>query len=168
MTILKEISLDKLSFNPFEKISKEWFLITSGNKHNYNTMTANWGMMGYIWNKPIINCFVRPQRYTYEFIDNNDLFTISFFDADKKEALSFCGTKSGRDYDKAKETGLTPISIDNTVSFEEANLVFVCKKLYNQNLNNNCFLEKELIEKFYPQADFHKSYIGEIIKVYSK
>lgn len=168
MSILKEISIDDLSFNPFNKIGKEWFLITSGNISNYNTMTASWGMMGFLWGKPVINCFVRPQRYTFDFIENNDLFTISFFENDKKDALTFCGTKSGRDYDKAKETGLTPLDVDNCVTFSEASLVFVCKKMYTQNFEKNNFLQNENVEKWYANNDFHKSYIGEIIKVYSK
>lgn len=168
MNTLKEISIDDLSFNPFNKIGKEWFLITSGNISNYNTMTASWGMMGFLWGKPVINCFVRPQRYTFDFIENNDLFTISFFENDKKDALTFCGTKSGRDYDKAKETGLTPLDVDNCVTFCEASLVFVCKKMYTQNFEKNNFLQNENVEKWYANNDFHKSYIGEIIKVYSK
>lgn len=168
MNTLKEISIDDLSFNPFNKIGKEWFLITSGNINNYNTMTASWGMMGFLWGKPVINCFVRPQRYTFDFIEKNDLFTISFFESDKKDALTFCGTKSGRDYDKAKETGLTPLDVDNCVTFSEASLVFVCKKMYTQNFEKNNFLEDDNVEKWYANNDFHKSYIGEIIKVYSK
>lgn len=168
MNTLKEISIDDLSFNPFNKIGKEWFLITSGNISNYNTMTASWGMMGFLWGKPVINCFVRPQRYTFDFIENNDLFTISFFENDKKDALTFCGTKSGRDYDKAKETGLTPLDVDNCVTFSEASLVFVCKKMYTQNFEKNNFLQNENVEKWYANNDFHKSYIGEIIKIYSK
>lgn len=168
MNTLKEISIDDLSFNPFNKIGKEWFLITSGNISNYNTMTASWGMMGFLWGKPVINCFVRPQRYTFDFIENNDLFTISFFENDKKDALTFCGTKSGRDYDKAKETGLTPLDVDNCVTFCEASLVFVCKKMYTQNFEKNNFLQNDNVEKWYANNDFHKSYIGEIIKVYSK
>lgn len=168
MNTLKEISIDDLSFNPFNKIGKEWFLITSGNISNYNTMTASWGMMGFLWGKPVINCFVRPQRYTFDFIENNDLFTISFFENDKKDALTFCGTKSGRDYDKAKETGLTPLDVDNCVTFCEASLVFVCKKMYTQNFEKNNFLQNDNVEKWYANNDFHKSYIGEIIKIYSK
>lgn len=168
MNTLKEISIDDLSFNPFNKIGKEWFLITSGNISNYNTMTASWGMMGFLWGKPVINCFVRPQRYTFDFIENNDLFTISFFENDKKDALTFCGTKSGRDYDKAKETGLTPLDVDNCVTFSEASLVFVCKKMYTQNFEKNNFLQNDNVEKWYANNDFHKSYIGEIIKIYSK
>lgn len=168
MNCLKEISIDELSFNPFDKIGKDWFLITSGDINNYNTMTASWGMMGYIWGTPIINCFVRPQRYTFDFIEKNDLFTISFFDEDRKDVLSFCGSKSGRDYDKAKETGITAIDIDSTVSFSEANLVFVCKKLYSQDIKEENFLDTECIDRWYPNKDYHRSYIGKIIKVYSK
>lgn len=165
----KEIDAQKdLSINPFEMISKGWFLVSAGNKDNYNTMTASWGFMGVIWGKDVITTVIRPQRYTKEFVENNDTFTISFFDDEYKKALSFCGANSGRDYDKAKETGLTPEFIDDTVTFKEAKLVFICKKLYSQNIFPELFIDESIPNKWYPEKDFHTAYVGEILKTYIK
>ena len=131
-------------------------------------MTASWGAMGELWNKDVCFIFIRPQRYTKEFVDNNEYFTLSFFGEEYKNALAFCGRNSGRDYDKAKETGLTPIEIDKSISFEESEIIIVCKKLFTQDINPDGFIDKTLDSKNYPQKDYHKMYIGEILKVYSK
>lgn len=106
----KEVSVSDLSFNPFTKIGKEWMLITSGDENKWNTMTASWGFVGVMWNKNVIETVIRPTRYTIEFVEKNDLFTVSFFDEEYRKALQFCGAHSGRDCDKAKETGLNPFS----------------------------------------------------------
>ena len=164
--MLQKIDLATCTFNPFDKIGKQWMLITSGSLNNYNTMTASWGMMGFIWRKPVINIVVRKQRYTYEFVEKNDLFTVSFYPESYKKALTFCGTKSGRDVNKAKECNLTPMEFDNSVAFAEAEMVFVCKKQYVQDLQEDCFLDKTIADEVYPQKDFHRSYVGEIIAVY--
>ncbi len=164
----KKIEISTLSFNPFDKLGKEWFLLTSGDTSSYNTMTAAWGMFGYMWNKPIVNAVVRPQRYTYEFMEKNDLFTISFYDKDLKDKLTICGTKSGRDIDKAKECGFTAIDFDGSVAFDAANLVMVCKKIYTQDMTADCFIDSDIDKSVYPTHDYHKCYVGEIIGVYAK
>ena len=114
-----------LQFNPYKLIGKDWFLLTSGNKSEYNTMTASWGQTGVLWNMPVFTTVVRSNRKTFELIEKNEFFTISFFSEKYRSALSFCGSHSGRDCDKAKETGLTPCEIDGTTAFEEADMVFV-------------------------------------------
>jgi flavin reductase (DIM6/NTAB) family NADH-FMN oxidoreductase RutF len=164
---LHEISISDLQFNPFDKIGKEWYLVTSGDISHYNTMTASWGTLGEFWGKPVVNTFIRPQRYTFEFIEQNDLYTISFFSPEHKPALSYCGSHSGRDVDKAKETGLTPIALDGTTAFEEAELVFVCKKLYKYVLKPEEMIDKT-IDKWYEAHDYHHCYFAEILKVYQK
>lgn len=167
MSELKEISISELKFNPWEKISKDWFLITSGDESGFNTMTASWGFMGEMWGRNIIEAVVRHNRYTFEFLEKNDLFTVCFLPSDRKDALKFCGANSGRDCDKAKSAGLTPIFLDGTTAFEEAELVFVCKKLYSADFD----LEKlpaEEREKWYAKDPVHRQYFGEIKKVYSK
>ncbi len=97
----KEIPIGSLTFNPFEKIGKEWFLVTAGDENGYNTMTASWGFMGVMWNKNTMTTVIRPSRYTYEFIEKAGLFTVSFLPEEKRPALNFCGSRSGRDFDKA-------------------------------------------------------------------
>ena len=156
-----------LQFNPYKLIGRDWFLLTSGNKSEYNTMTASWGQTGVLWNMPVFTTVVRSNRKTFELIEKNEFFTISFFSEKYRSALSFCGSHSGRDCDKAKETGLTPCEIDGTTAFEEADMVFVCRKIYTKDMEENDFTDKSLL-KFYESDPFHKAFTGEIVSVYQK
>ena len=165
MKKFKQISCNEIKESIFDLISKDWMLVTAGCKENHNTMTASWGGLGFLWNKNVAYTFIRPQRYTLEFIDNNDYFTLSFFNDDMKNALKFCGVKSGRDVDKDKETGLVPVYDEDYVYYEQAKLVLVCKKLYRQDFESSCFIEKELDSKNYANKDYHKMFISEIVKV---
>ena len=159
------ISPYELEGNPFQMIDKQWMLITAGTEGDgYNTMTASWGHLGSLWNKPTAICYVRPQRYTKEFVDREPLYTLSFFDGKKKE-LAYLGTHSGRDEDKITKTGLTPVFGDGFTYFAEAKLVLVCRKLYRAPLKEEGFIDKETMEDNYPNRDFHDLYIGEIVKV---
>ena len=166
---LRKIDISELSFNPFDKIGKQWMLLTGGNREKYNTMTASWGQLGVLWNKNVLTCYIRPNRYTYEFIDKDECFTASFFSEEQRNALSFCGSHSGRDCDKAKETGLTPAEIDDCMTFAEAELVLVCRKLYSYDLQESGFLTDDGIPgKFFSSDPYHRAYISEIIGVYVK
>lgn len=167
MSELKEINISDLKFNPWDKISKDWFLITSGDESGFNTMTASWGFMGEMWGKNIIETVIRHNRHTFEFMEKNDLFTVSFLSADRRDALKFCGAHSGRDCDKAKEASLTPVFLDGTTAFEEAELVFVCKKVYSADFDFEK-ISAEDKEKWYSKDPVHRQYFGEILKVYSK
>ena len=149
--------------NPFELIGKDWMLITSGTQQKFNTMTASWGSMGVMWNKNVTFCFVRPQRYTFEFLEQNQFYTLSFFGEEFKKSLMICGRKSGRDIDKVKESGLTPDFEMGVPYFKEAKVVMVCKKIYSQFIDPQCFIDSSLDEN-YSQKDYHKMYIGEIAK----
>ncbi len=164
---LKEIDIKSLdNLNPFSKIADDWFLVTAGDENGYNTMTASWGSLGTMWGKSAAVTVIRPQRYTKEFIDNNKYFTISFLKEGNKDILSLCGSKSGRDFDKAKETGLEPVFVDKTTTFEQAELVLICRKVFAQDINPDSFLDKTIIDKWYPEKDFHTAYVGEIVKAY--
>ena len=164
---MREIKVTEIKENAVKLIGKDWMLITSGDEKSYNTMTASWGGLGQLWNKDVCFIFVRPQRYTYEFLEKNNLFTLSFYPEDYRKALTFCGTKSGRDYDKAKETGLTPLFKDGTTTFDEAKLTLVCKKIAFQDMSPEGFID-ESIKDNYAQNDYHRIYVGEILKVYEK
>ncbi len=168
MSDFKKITAEELTANPFKLIGKDWMLITAGDKEKFNTMTASWGGVGIMWGKPVATAYIRPQRYTFEFIENGDYYTQSFFDEEYRDALKFCGSKSGRDYDKVKETGLTPVVDDETgaVYFKEAKLVFICKKMYAQFLNEESALTEE-VTKWY-NGDYHKMYMSEIVSVLVK
>ena len=164
----EKIDITEESFNPFSKIGKDWFLVTAGNKESFNTMTASWGFMGVMWNKNCVVTAIRPQRYTKEFVDKNDCFTISFFDEEQKDALKFCGSHSGRDCDKMEKTGLVPVELEGNVTFEQAKTVLVCKKLYAQEMTGNGFVDKTLVDSNYKEGDFHTAYYGEVVGAYIK
>jgi flavin reductase (DIM6/NTAB) family NADH-FMN oxidoreductase RutF len=162
------INPENIKDNPFDIIGKGWFLLTAGDLNSYNTMTAAWGGFGVLWHKDVCTVFVRPNRYTYEFMEKNDTFSLSFFEEKYKKTLNFCGNNSGRDVDKASETGLTPAGSDNnTVYFKESRLFIICKKLYFQDILPGNFLDPA-IDKLYPQKDYHRMYVGEILNAYIK
>ena len=154
---------EQLNDNVFKLIGKDWMLITAGVQDKYNMMTASWGGLGVLWHKPVSFIFVRPNRYTFEFIQKNELFTLSFFEEKFRDKLSICGTKSGRDMDKTEETGLTPVFSNLGTYFKEARIVMQCKKMYYQDLNPAQFLDHE-INNNYPGKDYHRMYIGEILQ----
>ena len=158
----KEIPIEGLSLNPFTKIGQEWALLSAGVEGKYNTMTVAWASLGVMWHKNTVNIYIRPQRYTLEFVDNNDYFTLSFFDEKYRKGLNICGVKSGRDGDKVSEAGFTPYFVYGTTAFEEANMILICKKKYRQELKEEFFLDQEMMKKNYPEKDYHVMYFGEI------
>lgn len=167
MAVFTEIKADKIKGNIFDLIGRQWMLVTAGDRDNYNTMTASWGGAGVLWNKPVSFCFIRPQRYTLEFLEKYDHYTLSFYDEGYREALNYCGSHSGRDSDKVKQTGLTPDFDGDAVYFDEAKLVLVCRKLYMQDMNEESFIDKSLLSN-YAKGDYHKIFAGEIGKVLIK
>jgi len=163
-----KISPQDIKDNPFEAVGENWMLVTAGSLGSYNTMTASWGGMGVLWNKNIAFCVVRPTRYTYEFIEKAETFTLSFFSEKYRTALNFCGTHSGRNCDKAMETGLTAAETENgSVFFNEARLVLECRKIYFDDINPGNFIDPG-IDRHYPKKDYHRMYVGEIINVLTK
>lgn len=163
---LKEISVEELLVNPVTLIGKEWMLVTAGTEETgVNTMTAAWGHLGTIWNKPTACIYVRPQRYTREFVDREEYFSLTFFEDSWKPQLRYLGTVSGRDENKIEKAGLTPVHGDGTTWFSEAKLVLVCRKLFRQELLEDSFLDAQVLDRNYPDRDLHVMYIGEIVKV---
>ena len=158
----------ELDDNVFRLIGMDWMLITAGSLDSLNTMTASWGGMGFLWNKKVCFCVVRPTRYTYDFMEKSDCFTLSFFDEEYRDVLNFCGTHSGKDVDKIEKTGLTLLMGSSGVPFfDEARLVIEAKKIYFQDLNPKNFLD-DSIEDNYPEKDYHRMYMGEIIRIFKK
>ena len=162
----KTIKPEDIADNPFQLIGSDWMLITAGPPDAYNTMTASWGGLGVLWSKPIAVCFIRPQRYTRQFMEKAENFTLSFFDEKYRPALELCGTKSGRDIDKAAAAGITPMAatLPGTTCFAEARLVIECRKIYFQDVDPAHFLDPS-IDGNYPQRDYHRMYFGEIASV---
>lgn len=169
---MKKVDIDCLGKeNVIELIGKEWMLVTAGDTTHYNTMTASWGGVGFLWNKPVAFVFVRPERHTHRFIEEHTHLTLSFYGNDHREALTFCGTKSGRDYDKAKETGLTPMATEQgCITFAQARLTIVGRKLFKAAMQADNFIDKACLEKWYndrPGGSLHDVYIVEIEEVYT-
>ncbi|MPM55105.1 hypothetical protein SDC9_101890 [bioreactor metagenome] len=164
---MNEINIKDIRKNVVKMISEDWALVTAGNKDGWNTMTISWGGVGELWGKDVVFVFIRPQRYTKEFMDREGRFTLNFFDGEYKKELGLCGKYSGRDCDKAKETGLIPIFDGDNVYIEQANTVIVCKTLSVEHLNPENFIDKN-IEDFYPNKDYHEVYIAEIEKILEK
>lgn len=165
MKQFKEVTPELLRKNPFQLIGKDWTLITAGNEEKVNTMTASWGGLGVMWGKNVAFIVVRPQRYTKEFIDRENTFSLSFFDKDFRKELNYLGTVSGRTEDKIKKAGLTVISADTTPYFDEANLVFICKKLFQQPFQGHSLLDESYKSTWYPTGDYHHLYIAEITQI---
>ena len=151
---------------PFEMIGKDWMLITAEKNGRANTMTASWGGMGVIWNKNVAFVFIRPSRYTKEFVDNTDRFSLTFFGEEYREKLTYLGRVSGRDEKKIENAGLTLCDVDGVPSFTQAETVIVCKKLYAQDMKEDCFVSSDFFEKMYPSGDVHTLYVAEIDNVY--
>ncbi len=163
-----EIKPEKFNESPFQLIGKDWMLITAEKDGKVNTMTAAWGGFGVMWGKNVAYVVIRPQRYTKEFVDNSDTFSLTFFGDDSKKMLNYLGTTSGRDEDKIKKSNLTVVYNNDTPYFEEATIAIFCKKLFAQDYKPESFIEKGIIDKRYPVSDFHTLYIAEVTKILVK
>lgn len=171
LNTMKKIDVKGLNENVFEAIGKEWMLVCAGGKDGSNMMTASWGCLGWLWNKPVAVVFVRPERYTHGIIEDNEYLTLSFLgnEAEARKIYNFCGSKSGRDCDKAKETGLVPVVTDNgCVGFEQSRLTLECRKLYKDNMAPEKFLDKSLLQWYGEKGGYHDVYVVEITNAYVK
>lgn len=155
----------------FDLIGRQWMLVTAGTREKFNTMTASWGGVGWLWNRPVAFVFVRPERYTHEFLERESRLTLSFYGEEHRGILQFCGTKSGRDVDKAKETGLRPVALESgAVTFEQARLTLDCRKLFKSPMAAADFVDKSVLGKFYsdrPGGSLHDVYVAEIESVFA-
>jgi flavin reductase (DIM6/NTAB) family NADH-FMN oxidoreductase RutF len=160
--------------SPAARIGDEWALLTAASAGTgWNTMTVSWGGLGVLWSRDVSFVFVRPHRYTFEFIGAASLFTLSFFDKSRHGALEFCGANSGRDTDKAGQTGLSPIVFKGgkaagAVGFKEASEIIVCRKLYTHDFNPAAFLDPAIERDCYPQKDYHRMFIGEVVSLMTR
>ena len=167
---LHPVDLQNLSPRVFEVFGTQNALLTAGDRERRNTMTIGWAQLGRLWNLPVCTVYVRPERYTYEFTEKNDYFTVSVLPTELRKVMSLCGTKSGRDVDKVKECGLTlRYGAGDAPFFEEAELVLVCKKLYAQDMDVSSVLEEAPILPFYGEkGGWHRMYVGQVVEAYTK
>lgn len=168
MSNFKEINIKDFSPNPFE-IKDKWMLISSAKPDgSVNTMTASWGSFGVMWNKEVVFVVIRPQRFTREFVENSESLSLTFFDDSYKKALAYLGKASGRDEDKITKAGLSVVMDNEVPYFQEAERVIFAKKLFVQRIEEGAFLDEKIIDRWYPEKDFHYLYIAEITKVLEK
>lgn len=150
------------SAEPFKLFNNQWALVTAGKPDNFNTMTISWGEMGTLWSKPTITVFVKQNRYTFNFMENNDYFTVSFFDKEYRDDLKILGTKSGRDGDKVAMSKLEPVQIGESTTFKQAQTTFLCRKIYADDFDVSK-VPNDVRDMFYKDEPPHRMYIGQII-----
>ena len=167
MHTFQPFPIEQLEINPFEKIGKEWALVSAGSRKKANTMTISWGGVGVLWGKNVAFIFIRDSRYTKEFIDNNDFFSVSFLNDQYRDALNYCGSHSGKDENKLKNAGLNWNYKLSIPFVDEGNLILLCQKLSATKINEDSFLAPE-IKKWYADGDMHTMYVAEILEVLAR
>jgi flavin reductase (DIM6/NTAB) family NADH-FMN oxidoreductase RutF len=162
-----ETPVREWSLRPFHKLDKEWALLTAGNEDRYNTMTVSWGTMGTLWSLPVTTVYCRSQRYTKEFLEKFDFYTLSFFGGRYMKELGYLGSNSGRDGDKVAHVGFAPLFDAETGApyFAQASTVLICRKLYHQDLAEAHFTAPAILKEHYPTRDLHTQYVGEVLRV---
>lgn len=168
---MEKLTIDQLNDNVFSTIGKEWMLITAGNQEKFNMMTASWGCIGWLWNKPVAVVFIRPERYTHGIVESHEYLTLSFLgnSPEARKIYNVCGSKSGRDMDKAAATGLKPVLTDlGNVTYEQARLTLECRKLYKDNIKPSSFIDPDLAQWYGgAKGGYHDMYVVEIVNAYS-
>ncbi len=164
--MFETINLRDLNQSPVALLGEQWTLITAGTKERCNTMTASWGGLGVLWGSPMATIYVRPQRYTKEFLDQEDYFSLSFFGEEHRKSLVLCGKESGREQDKIQQCGFT-MAFQQAPYMEEADLVLLCRKRYVQEMNP-LLIPEDVKKTWYPQEDYHHIYYGEVLEVLRK
>lgn len=164
---MNQLELIANTENLFKLIGNDWMLITAGDQKKCNTMTASYGGFGILFGKNIAQIYVRPERHTYQFLENNDYFSLSFFDESFRKSLQYCGRVSGRDEDKIKACNLTLQFSDNDIPyFKESRITVLCKKIYVQDLDRSNLLDPTILDSVYKTGGDHRMYVGEIIDAY--
>lgn len=158
-----KIKPEELSVNPFTLFDRDWALLSAGNEQRHNSMIVSWGGVGTLWGKSVVTAYVRPQRYTMEFMEKEDLFTLSFYTEEQHGLIAPFGSKSGRDCDKYALTGVSPVFAEGTVFTDRAHLVLICRKMSAQNMDPTCFLDGDIDSRWYPRQDYHRVFVGEVL-----
>lgn len=154
--------IEKVQAELLPRLVNDWALLTAGEGDDWNTMTIAWGSMGDLWWKPVVDAYVVPSRYTYQFMERHDIFTVSFFPAEYRKDLQILGSKSGRDGDKVALTKLTPVALEHGVTFEQADHTLVCRKIYEQPLDRAA-IPADIMKGMYSDMGTHTLFVGEIL-----
>lgn len=162
------VTAEQWESNVFQSIGKEWMLITAKKQDHVNTMTASWGGLGVLWGKPVAFVFIRESRYTKEFVDASNTFSLNFFAGEYKKELGYLGKVSGRKEDKIKNAGFTVVTEEETPYFDEANTVFLCRKMAAVPIQKEHFIDMEIDTSWYQDQDYHTMYVAEITQILTK
>jgi len=169
---MKEVAIENVKVNPVAAFGDDWMALSAGSEGSGNAMCVAWGHLGCLWGgsrpgkmMPTAVVYVRPQRYTREFMEREPMFALCEFGPEYKKALGIIGSRSERDGDKLADAGLTPVYAEGTMYLREARRIYICRKVYHSALKETCFTDESLVERNYPERDFHEVYIGEIVKV---
>ena len=165
---MEKINVEQLDRNLIDLIHNDWGVLTVQDSDKVNGMTVNWVQTGWLWNKPVMTVYVRPQRHTFPLIEKEDRFSLAFFDPDQREALAWLGKASGRDQDKLAHVGYTTSLLDGGFCIDQARLVFVLRKLAVMEIDSTCFVDQNIRSACYPQSDYHKAYTCEIVSTWMK
>lgn len=147
-----------------DRLASQWGLLTAGDEHDYNTMTIAWGQTGTMWWKPVVCAYVVPSRHTFGYMERNDWFTVSLYGPEHKHDLEVLGSTSGRDGDKVALTSLTPRPVEHGMTFAEADLTVVCRKLLEQPIDPER-LPETIRRQYYQDMGVHTLFVGEIVDV---
>lgn len=164
----KEIKFSEIKENVVDLLNGQWGLVTAGDKDDFNTMTVSWGAVGELWAMDMATIYIRPQRHTVKYLEEQEYFTLTFYPQEYKKALAFCGANSGRDVDKVEATGLNPVFDEAAPYFDEAKIVLICRKVAKGSFAPEQVIDKSIIDTQYPQNDYHYIYYGAIEKVLVK
>ena len=154
----------EFKIDAFTQFDKKWALLCAGSREHHNAMTISWGGLGTLWSRPVATVYVKPIRYTYQFMEESEYFTVSFYPEEYRSALSLMGSRSGRDCDKDAAAGLTPKEVAGTVTFEEAEVTLLCKKIYRQDLDPQN-MPQDVVRSYYVTEEPHRMYIGEVVDI---
>lgn len=162
----REVLIGQLEFNPFSMIGEDGFLVSAAKGAHVALTTSQWGLMGFLWNRPVVTMYIRPSRYTFEFLRSVDRFTVSFFPQEMAPALRYCATHRGWNEDKLAGSGLVPERIGDYVLFSQSNLTFACRRLYMRPMDESLIMDKVIVDEYYEDKDVHWSFSGQIEHVY--
>lgn len=151
----------------YDLFNKKWALVASGQLNDFNVMTVSWGSLGTLWSRDIVTVYIKPCRYTHQFMEKNVYFTVSFYDEEYRRDLALLGRLSGRDGDKVAKTKLQPIACGDSVTFSQARVTILCRKIYQHDFQREGIPE-EVIERYYQTEEPHTMYIGEVVGVFGE
>ena len=164
----QKIDVKDLCFSPVKAIGDDWGILTGVSDKGFNSMTVSWGSIGVLWSRPVVFAFVRPVRHTFGFMNDGEMFSLAIMNKDIHGQMKVFGSASGRDVDKYKESGFTAVYEDGVPYPDEAETVFICKKIADTDMTPDWFIDENIDSDNYPKKDYHRMYIGEIVTVLKK